>query len=80
MTANLKVYKYLGYLFPIIMISALVTQIPGTLALVFYWVVCSKVRKSYVRRLDSEINTLKNMQTEVILLIKTCNENNKQSQ
>lgn len=73
MIANFKVYKYMGYFFPIAVLSVIATGLPGAVALVFYWNISSIVKHASIKKLENEIATLDEMHREIILLIKLCN-------
>lgn len=74
MIAKAKIYKSMGYLFPIAVLSTFVTGFPGAIALIFYWYASLKAKKAYIEELGNELRLLEKMQYEVKTLIHLCNQ------
>lgn len=76
MLPKAKIYKGMGYLFPFMTASAIATGMPGTVALVLYWLCASQIKEHYIKTLSREIASLEAMQREVVALIQSCEQCN----
>jgi undecaprenyl pyrophosphate synthase len=74
MIARVKVYKCMGYLFPVAMASVLATGMPGAIALILYWCASLHAKNAYVKELSDELKLLEKMHDEVKSLIQLCNK------